>query len=1605
MPILGSANFKFESDDTKVTKSLKNIKTGLTAAAVAAGAMTAKWALFGKGILKNTNLLGKLGKVWKTVKETQLGFGKNLKTSIPLFGKATKAAGGFRAGLKGMLLSLAQLSSGLPVFSGFLKKLVLTLEGVAVGGIAAGAALGTMGGGAAAAGAAMTGLAGVISIAFIEAILIAVKSVGNLIQAIGVGLVNSAIEASKRFAVLEQATFGLKAALDSYTRATGKVSISTQQVVKDSLDLQRVTGLMSTTIQQAFTVMLEMSRVTGLTAEQIRQLIKRAADFASVSGNDFLQVILGIDQALRGFPQILAGMGVDLSKTALEMDGLGGSMGRVTSKAGRTQKALAGVNEFLKQTEFSANKAAEAMGSTLFGSMQAVESRTDLLQQTLAQASAKSIGPMIILFNKMKIALIDLITPLAGVVGGFRGAGGVFLTVIGTFIALSAKILILVGAWKLLTSVMSLSFGGTVALSVRFTQLITRITGLTVVATSFSKVFSTLFIPLFKNGVKIIGTFLTGILAIIPMFLRWAGVIGIVVAAAGLLFTALRTTDEELAASASEARRAAEELDGLIRSYEKLIKITDRTKTQNQQLKLAFEGITKIVPRATSDVKSLNKEMRLNLEIAKEVAKEANDRRIKEELEAFDRLQEVRAKQNSLLGQAQTLRSSVARLRREQDRELTPLIKDPETSEGKRLNARRRVLEINARITIELNKADKIDEQIAENEEKILQLRKDSGEVFSKEKAKDELKTREKILQLESKQSLQRQKDDSIRISQERTIQFIQDNASKASLLRIKAEQDSAKSLQNLQEAKEAVRLTTSKQAIETERGFIALLGDEVDVVRSIADLKDNINKREQVALKEGEALQKKNIDDRLKSISALVEAKRDLFFEDTERSDQEISKFIKEQGANAQRLIQEFVEQEDETRKDLLARRKEDAESELKFGISRIEEIGSARIKAQKELSRAQREVDSVQLADRGRFRKKELEQLRKIRDGEQGEFGRFAREKKTLNKLFELEKKALEKRLILKDLEKAKTKIQILEVEVLEASQAERSLDLFTRKQQSRNEIERRISAVKLEIFSLELQEQERLLTNSADRSVEILAQGNQKIAAQARQLLEENRQALRESLALDVSSNKAAAEDRLSIRLNTLQGLEKLEKDSALKSELLQLRVNQIETVRGERRLEQAGDLDLARESALGRAQAEEKIRLKFRLESQKDANEEILKEQERLKVALRKNKVETDIAEQRQVGLVGPKGIFGTADERKANEENLKKLALEKKILETSLGLTEQAAKRLPLQRQLSEEANKEVDRQKDILRARSEERKENLERLRITSQLAKTEGLLEADENTEARRNLLLRDRIVLLRRLDASLQKSQERARTKPKQSEEELQAFADQRRRTLRQIQRTSDELELLDDPVEKTRKVVTARLQDQSRIITSFIQNNFNTMGRAVDDTLASIILRTGDVKEVILAFNRELLAASIQFLRQIAVAKAAALFFAPTVPGLNIESGGDFITNPPRFASGGSVKRTGLAQVEKGEFVFKPSAVTALGEGFLSKLNRRPEIITDGPRIAPKTEVTIVNISDPSSVPRFLANNPQMIANIVSDDIRANGVVRRLILNPST
>ncbi|MDQ6989194.1 MAG: hypothetical protein Q9M19_04865 [Mariprofundaceae bacterium] len=430
-----------------------------------------------------------------------------------------------------------------------------------------------------------TVLAGVTALEF---------AVGKLTRALGSGLLRASNEYLRIGIELEKTQFGLQAALDSYRRATGDASVSLERLVTASRRLQQVTGVSADEIRQAQLIMLEMSRSTGLTAEQIDKLIERAADFAVVAKQDFLDVIIAIDNAFVGLPRRLTNMGINVTRAALNMQ--------------QGSRTAAVYNKIMESTEFAVGKVAQAFDENLFGALKRNQAAWESYNQTVAQAT-------LTIREDLTKALVDLDTQVAQVASRFptliaslQFFGGPLLQIIGTIVQFTSilsgvRLALLainfVAASKAIPSLTALVEG----MKASFNTLAAYTKAVTGVAEGAGAA-ATAWTLLTKAGRILIGEVFRNLLFVLRLALRFfplvAAAVGGLVGALKLLDAVTRDATEDLL---NEAKAQQTQLSVLRRALQVMEAATAskrRSKEEQEKLNAAIEEANRILPGTTA---------------------------------------------------------------------------------------------------------------------------------------------------------------------------------------------------------------------------------------------------------------------------------------------------------------------------------------------------------------------------------------------------------------------------------------------------------------------------------------------------------------------------------------------------------------------------------------------------------------------------------------------------------------------------------------------------------------------------------------------------------------------------------------------------------------------------------------------------------------------------------------------------------------------------------------------------------------------------------------------------------------------------------------------
>lgn len=426
--------------------------------------------------------------------------------------------------------------------------------------------------------------------ALVAAITAAELVMGTLVKRLGEDLVNS----GQRFLAvgidLEKTFFGLEAAIDSYTRATGDMNISLASIVASTNDLQQATGVSTNEIQQAQLIMLEMAGSTSLTNDQIDKLIERAAEFSVVAKQDFLNVIGAIDNALLGMPQRLTNMGLNVTEAALDLEEGG--------------KTAAVYNKILEGTEFAVGKVSESFNETLFGALQRNEAAWESLSQAIGRAQLEVFAPMEKAIANMSTRFAEASAPMANTIAGFQALGGPVIFFLGQIIQITA---LLTGA-RLAMSAFSLVVrsGAFPALTLMATGLKTSLTNLRAFAIGTGAITagataSATSVGIFAKIAKALGTDLKkNLLFVLKGIARVLPFIGLGFAALDIgldvFEKATKDSTKELLNSVKAQNAHIKVTERSLENFEELSKKTNKTKEEQNLYNESIEQLNNFLP-------------------------------------------------------------------------------------------------------------------------------------------------------------------------------------------------------------------------------------------------------------------------------------------------------------------------------------------------------------------------------------------------------------------------------------------------------------------------------------------------------------------------------------------------------------------------------------------------------------------------------------------------------------------------------------------------------------------------------------------------------------------------------------------------------------------------------------------------------------------------------------------------------------------------------------------------------------------------------------------------------------------------------------------------
>lgn len=375
-----------------------------------------------------------------------LGFAALIQQSETLQ-KGIKAAAVGLGAFISRIETLAVASQG--IVGPFLKLGVVIAEVLGVATLL-NAILRQLEGAFAAAAAAAVSFAATLSTVLLIALAQVVQAVGDLTFNLGERLLNRTKELIAVGVGLDAQMNQLAATVQQYRIATGDASVSTESLLATVNRLAKTTGITRQELKEGVTTMLALTGSTGLTAAQVEELSARAADFAFGRGLRFLDVVIGIDNAFRGYADTLLIYGVNVKKEVLETSRFTAALGKTFDELTRAEKAHVLYNEILLQTEGFQGFLNDSL-KTVAGSFNQAEIAITRMRNEMGTALVEVVEPFIIGMNATTVSLARLSEQMAGFVAPAIAAVGVLSLGIGIFLKFGAVAIILTKGVELMS--------------------------------------------------------------------------------------------------------------------------------------------------------------------------------------------------------------------------------------------------------------------------------------------------------------------------------------------------------------------------------------------------------------------------------------------------------------------------------------------------------------------------------------------------------------------------------------------------------------------------------------------------------------------------------------------------------------------------------------------------------------------------------------------------------------------------------------------------------------------------------------------------------------------------------------------------------------------------------------------------------------------------------------------------------------------------------------------------------------------------------------------------------------------------------------------------
>ena len=513
------------------------------------------------------NILTMLAPIWGKIKAGFQGLGKGLAVvfSHPAW-----------RGVGNVAENLHMLNEGVLGAFPSLKKLSMALFGLEAASAAAKAALSMMG---------FTGAVQnieMLTMAFnglLAGFGILVNRIGDFAANTGRKMLDTFREWTMGAGEFERTIWGLGVALEGYRKRVGETSLSLEDFTQKTMQLSITTGVSMESLHQGVLVMLDLARTTGLTSEQIYELLGRMADFSAVTHTDIMTSVYAIDQAFRGYWRSLSSLGIQMDENTMAAAGFIEGMDSTKQGMSNAAAATTKFNFIMHETEFVANKAAEAIGTNLPDAMKYYEASLKNLQSLMGRGMTTVwakfyyfLGSTVSMFTSLPQPVLSAITALGTI-------SAVALVGVGTFLKYAGAVVGLVAAIRLLNIVLTAGIviaGRTIMPAIgqiiaNFLKMEIRVKSLFDVVKLLPRIFRKALGEIIGSidiGVKAIGTFIKSLWITHPQIFMFAA---LAAAIAGVIYLISKQRDI-LKSNIEEVRKQKEQVDAEINSIDNLKK-------------------------------------------------------------------------------------------------------------------------------------------------------------------------------------------------------------------------------------------------------------------------------------------------------------------------------------------------------------------------------------------------------------------------------------------------------------------------------------------------------------------------------------------------------------------------------------------------------------------------------------------------------------------------------------------------------------------------------------------------------------------------------------------------------------------------------------------------------------------------------------------------------------------------------------------------------------------------------------------------------------------------------------------------------------------------